>query len=328
MTPPEEKELRAGLYEATRLGYAVLNTGGTAQDAVEAAVRSLEDNPLFNAGKGAVFNIDGVNQLEASFMDGSTGQAGAATLLTVVKNPISLARRVMESGHHVFLGGAGAEDYARKSGLDIVAPSYFWTKHRWEQHERGFLVDPNQQIDDGSSSTVIDSADSAPDDGYNSYLPLGTVGAVAVDSDGNLATATSTGGMTNKWNGRIGDTPIIGAGTWADKNVAVSGTGSGECFIRQGTGRYIASRVGMLGEDIEKATKTAMTEMKKLGGDGGVICLDPSGKFTMTFCSNGMYRGYCSANTHHIPRVAIFHDEKIASGDNHIEVGAEGEKKA
>ncbi|KAJ2022094.1 hypothetical protein IWW57_004659 [Coemansia sp. S610] len=313
MTSAEERELRAGLYHATERGYAVLRSGGTAADAVEAAVRAMEDNPLFNAGKGAVFNIKGVNQLEASFMDGRTGAAGAATLLTVVRNPISLARKVMESNRHVFLGGAGAEDYARETGLDIVPPSYFWTKHRWEQHERGFLRSDSMS----ASSTCV--GEQEPDDmGDYSHLPMGTVGAVALDAMGNLATATSTGGMSNKWDGRIGDTPIIGAGTWADGHIAISGTGAGEFFIRQGTARYIALRANLLGETPAAAGKLAMLEMKSIGGDGGVICLDSTGRFTMTFCSDGMYRGYCSAQTGHVPTIGIFHSEKIAPDDNHV----------
>ncbi|KAJ2865487.1 hypothetical protein GGH94_002178 [Coemansia aciculifera] len=313
MTSTEEKELRAGLYLATERGYAVLRSGGTAADAVEAAVRAMEDNPLFNAGKGAVFNIKGVNQLEASFMDGKTGAAGAATLLTVVKNPITLARKVMESSRHVFLGGAGAEDYAREKGLDIVHPSYFWTKHRWEQHERGFV-----RSDSASTSSTRVGSLGSDEMGDYSHLPMGTVGAVALDAAGNLATATSTGGMSNKWDGRIGDTPIIGAGTWADKHIAISGTGAGEYFIRQGTAQYIALRAKLLGETPAVAGELAMLEMKSIGGDGGVICVDSTGRLTMTFCSDGMYRGYCSEQTDHIPAIGIFGSEKIASDDNHV----------
>ncbi|KAJ2786796.1 hypothetical protein GGI15_001251 [Coemansia interrupta] len=294
MTPNEEKELRSGLYKATERGYAVLKKGGSALDAVEEAVRALEDNPLFNAGKGSVFTIDGVNQLEASLMDGKSGAAGAATLLTTVKNPISLARKVMESGRHVFMCGPGAEKYAMEQGLDMVHSSYFWTKHRWEQHERGFFSP--QTVELLHPEPIVDStASSNP-----SELTMGTVGAVAIDSMGHLAAATSTGGMSNKWNGRIGDTPVIGAGTWADRNVAISGTGTGELFIRQGTSRYVASRVDMLGEEAGKASTTAISEMKAMGGDGGVICIDSNGNFWMTFCSEGMYH------------------EVIAPGDNHI----------
>ncbi|KAI8322451.1 peptidase T2, asparaginase 2 [Martensiomyces pterosporus] len=324
MTPSEEKDLRLGLYRATEQGYAVLMKGGSALDAVEAAVRSLEDNPLFNAGKGAVFNIKGVNQLEASIMDGSTGEAGAATLLTVVKNPITLARRVMESNHHVFLGGQGADDYAREKGLDIVDPSYFWTRHRWEQHERGFLAG-ERDSDQMSQATATQAPPSylekdAGEPADYSHLPMGTVGAVAIDANGHLATATSTGGMTNKWVGRIGDTPIIGAGTWADTRVAVSGTGTGEYFIRQNTSHYISSRISLLSESIGKASQTAIREMKKMGGDGGVICIDSSGQFSMTFCSDGMYRGYCSEDTGNVPVVGIFGDEVIAPGDHHVKI--------
>ncbi|KAJ1962065.1 hypothetical protein GGI12_002871 [Dipsacomyces acuminosporus] len=317
MTSAEEKELRAGLFEATQRGYSVLAQGGSALDAVEAAVRSLEDNPLFNAGKGAVFNIKGFNQLEASIMDGKTQAAGAATLLTVVKNPITLARRVMENTRHVFLGAEGAEELAREQGLDIVDPSYFWTRHRWEQHERGFLT-ASPADSDQASQTTIQVSEQFNDPSDYEHLPMGTVGAVAIDAHGNLATATSTGGATNKLVGRIGDTPIIGAGTWADGNVAVSGTGTGEFFIRKSTAQQIASRIGLLKESTDRASEVAIREMKALGGDGGVICIDSSGRFSMTFCSEGMYRGYCSEATGHVPVVGIFDDEVIAPGDRHL----------
>ncbi|KAJ2159327.1 hypothetical protein GGF46_003119 [Coemansia sp. RSA 552] len=330
MSREEEESLRAGLHQAAEAGYAVLAKGGAAVDAVESAVRALEDNPLFNAGKGAVFNADGVNQLEASLMDGQSGAAGAATLLTVVKNPVSLARKVMESNVHVFLGGSGAEKYAKETGLDIVDPSYFWTRHRWEQHERGYIRTSKTQSLAGPSSsssscpsgtsTHATCIGSDPDSDY-SHLPLGTVGAVAIDVDGRLAAATSTGGMSNKWDGRIGDTPIIGAGTFADKSVAVSATGAGEYFIRQGTARYIASRVQLVaGETASQASQAALREMKAMGGDGGVICIDASGCLSMTFCSPGMYRACCSASTGHVPRVGIFGDETIAPDDTHVEM--------
>ncbi|KAJ1661620.1 hypothetical protein IW140_005948 [Coemansia sp. RSA 1813] len=327
MTPDVEKKLRTGLYEATKKGYDVLRNGRRAIDAVEAAVCALEDNPLFNAGKGAVFNSKGVNQLEASIMDGETGAAGAGSLLTTVKNPIKLARKVLESNHHVFLGGTGAETYAHDEGLEIVNPAYFWTRHRWEQHERGFLhtncLVPSVSANNERTPSAVSSDCTATlgEDtlGDYSHLPMGTVGAVAVDDDGNLAAATSTGGMSNKWDGRIGDTPIIGAGTWADKNVAVSGTGTGEYYIRQGTAHSIASRMKLLDEGVGTASATTMAEMMEMGGDGGVICVDSSGSLSMAFCSAGMYRGYCCEQTDHLPIVGIFSNEVIAPGDNHID---------
>ncbi|KAJ1934992.1 hypothetical protein FBU59_005523 [Linderina macrospora] len=324
MTALDEKVLRNGLFVATQAGYAVLHKGGSALDAVEAAVRSLENNPLFNAGKGAVFNRNGTNQLEASIMEGHTGRAGAATQLTVVKNPITLAKHVMDSDFHVFLANKGAEDFAQQQGLDIVDPSYFWTKHRWEQHERGFFA--SNELPDSDSTSDFDGRSSATtmadEPADYSYLPLGTVGAVALDSLGHLATATSTGGMTNKWDGRIGDTPIIGAGTWADTKIAVSSTGSGEYFIRQGTARYISLRHTLASEPVDKACETAIREVKVAGGDGGVIAIDSQGRFTMTFGSDGMYRAYCSAATDHEPVVGIFGNEVIAAEDHHIDVRA------
>ncbi|KAJ2387982.1 hypothetical protein GGI23_006157, partial [Coemansia sp. RSA 2559] len=202
MTLDVEKKLRTGLYEAIKRGYEVLQKGGKAIDAVEAAVCALEDNPLFNAGKGAVFNIKGVNQLEASIMCGDTGAAGAGTLLTTVKNPIKLARKILESNHHVFLGGAGAESYAHTVGLEIVDPAYFWTKNRWEQHERGFLHSacaiPNtdtelEQISLDACSDHTAALGATDTSGDYSHLPMGTVGAIAVDVHGHLAAATSTG---------------------------------------------------------------------------------------------------------------------------------------
>ncbi|KAJ1942610.1 hypothetical protein EC988_006442, partial [Linderina pennispora] len=198
-------------------------------------------------------------------------------------------------------------------GLDIVDRSYFWTKHRWEQHERGFLTDELGNTEWDASTMADEPAD-------HSYLPLGTVGAVAVDCLGHVASATSTGGMTNKWDGRIGDTPIIGAGTWADTEIAVSSTGSGEYFIRQGTARYISLRHKLGREAVAEACATAMREMKRSGGDGGVIAIDRHGRFSMTFCSDGMYRAYCSGATSHEPVVGIFGSEVIGSEDHHLDV--------
>ncbi|KAK9701855.1 hypothetical protein K7432_011543 [Basidiobolus ranarum] len=208
LSPEMREKYLAGLNDSLLAGYTLLKQGGSALDAVEAAVNSMEDNYLFNAGKGAVFTKGGKNELEASIMDGSNLKAGACTLLTTVKNPISLARQVMVQSPHNFLGGEAAEQLANKSGLDIVEPKYFFTEHRWKQHLSGLESPGNEPP--------------AP-------APKGTVGAVALDQFGNIATATSTGGKTNKWDGRIGDTPMIGAGTYADNETCgVSGTGDGE----------------------------------------------------------------------------------------------------
>ncbi|KAJ2451259.1 hypothetical protein EV183_003713 [Coemansia sp. RSA 2336] len=322
MSSEDEKQLRAGISQAIECGYAVLRKGGSAIDAVEASVRALENNPLFNAGKGAVFNRDGVNQLEASIMDGHLGTAGAATLLTTVKNPVTLARKVMESNFHVFLCGPGAESFAKEQGLDIVDPSYFWTKHRWEQHERGYIRSKCLPRNDDSCNMATESSGTLADSSLQDYsdLPMGTVGAVAIDTNGHMAAATSTGGMSNKWDGRIGDSPVIGAGTFANTKVAVSSTGAGEYFIRQSTARYISLRMQLLGESSDQACKAAMAEMKASGGDGGVISISADGHPSMVFCSAGMYRGYCSQSTKHIPVVGIFNDEKIARGDIHVKI--------
>ncbi|KAJ1889512.1 hypothetical protein LPJ66_007990 [Kickxella alabastrina] len=295
MTPAEERAIRRGLYHAALEGYAVLRRGESAVDAVEVAVRSLKNNPAFNAGKGSAFNIDGVDQMEASVMDGSNGMAGAVTLLIVVKNPVLLARRVMEGNQNVSMCGSGAEKFANNEGLDIVDPS------------------------NASTSSLL-SADEIVGNKFNySHFITGTVGAVAIDVCGRLAAATSTGGTTNNLEKRLDNTSAIGAGTWADSKVAVSCTGTSEHNIHQGTSRYIALHVGILGENASKASAIAINEIKKLGGDGGVICLDSKGRFSMTFYSNGMYPSYCSVLTDHISVVGIFNDEAIAPEDNYMQ---------
>jgi beta-aspartyl-peptidase (threonine type) len=270
----KERELRAALDEALRTGSAILEKGGSAVDAVEATVRVLEDNSNFNAGKGAVFTYDGNIELDASIMDGRTRAAGAVTGVTMTKHPISLARRVMEKSEHVFLSGDGADAFSKAQGLEQVPRAYFETPLR------------KKQLEEFKTKKV-----SALDIEYK----FGTVGAVAVDGDGHVAAATSTGGMTGKRWGRIGDSPIIGAGTYADdRGCAVSGTGWGEYFIRVGVAHEICARMRLDGTAPQKAADDVMAEVKALGGDGGVILVTPKGDMVSSFNTPGMYRGMAS----------------------------------
>lgn len=287
LSPEKDREIRAGLDRALAAGSAVLERGGPALDAVEAAVRVLEDDPNFNAGHGAVFTHDGRNELDAAIMDGRTRAAGAVAGVTRTKNPISLARAVMEKSSHVMLSAPGADAFAREQGLEQVDPSYFSTPYRL------------QQLETFKSSKV-----SALDLEYR----YGTVGAVALDSKGHVAAATSTGGMTGKrWN-RVGDAPIIGAGTYADDRAcAVSATGSGEMFIRVGVAHEICARIRMLGEEPGKAADTVMEEVKAIAGSGGVILVTPKGEMVYSFNSSGMYRGKADKGGR---KVAIFGDEE------------------
>ncbi|CAG8449138.1 14346_t:CDS:2 [Funneliformis mosseae] len=283
-----QNEYLDALKESLFAGYKILLNGGNSMDAVEVAVRVMEDCPLFNAGKGSVFTIGGKNELESSFMIGTSDHpAGASTLLHTVKNPITLAKTLLldPENPHVFLGGIEAEEYAKKKGLEIVDPGYFWTKGRWQQHLEE-LNKGNNEVD--------------------SLYPMGTVGAVAVDKNGIIATATSTGGMNNKKDGRIGDTPLIGCGTWADNETCgVSGTGNGEFFIRYGIAQDVSSRMRYLGENVNEAANAVIENMRKVGGGGGVIALDKYGHVAMPFNTTGMYRGYIRVSES-IPYVFIF----------------------
>jgi len=276
MPAGKEEEIRASLDRALAAGSRILSSGGTALDAVEASVRVLEDDPNFNAGRGSVFTYDGDNEMDASIMDGRTRAAGAVTGVTATKNPISLARAVMEKSEHVFLSREGANEFSRQQGLEQAAPEYFATAER------------RRQLDLFKSKKV-----SALDIEYK----FGTVGAVALDKDGHVAAATSTGGMTGKRWGRIGDSPIIGAGTYADdRGCAVSGTGWGEYFIRVGVAHEICARMRLDGESAQGAADDVMAEVKALGGDGGVIVVTPKGGMVTSFNTAGMYRGKADAN--------------------------------
>lgn len=287
MTPEKEAEYRAALDRGLAAGIAVLERGGSALDAVVAVVTTLEDDPHFNAGRGAVFTWDGTNSLDAAIMDGRTRKAGAVAGLTRTKNPVIAARAVMEKGPHVFLTGEGAEQFAREAGIEAVDPAYFYTRERWDQLQKL----------KGQQLTAFDVEGK-----------FGTVGAVAVDKDGHVAAATSTGGLTGKRWGRIGDAPVIGAGTYADDRAcAVSATGTGEYFIRLGVAHEICVRLRFTGESAQVAADTVMTELGEMGGDGGVILVTPDGQAVYSFNTPGMYRG--RANNEGLREVAIFRED-------------------
>lgn len=289
MTPEKEKAYKEALNLALQTGYDILKKGGTSLDAVEATVRVMENSPLFNAGKGAVFTNEGKNEMDAAIMDGKTMNAGAIASVTNIKNPISAARAVMEKSEHVMMIGAGAEKFAKEKGLEIVDPSYFYTETRFKQLQN--IKDKEKtELDHSSDTTGTSSTENI----YVEGKKFGTVGAVALDAYGNLAAATSTGGMTNKRYGRVGDVPIIGAGTYADNNtVAVSATGHGEYFIRSVVAHDIAALMEYKNYTVKKAAnEVVMDKLVKRGGEGGVIALDKNGNFAMPFNSAGMYRGY------------------------------------
>lgn len=290
MTPQREKAYTDALNVALEKGYAILKNGGTALDAVEMAVRSLEDNPLFNAGKGAVFTNEGKNELDASIMNGKTLAAGSVAGTTIIKNPVSAARAVMEKSPHVMMTGKGAEQFAKEQGLEIVDPSYFYTAERWQGLQRARREDSlaKTQVDSLAKKSGSLKQKENHDDKY------GTVGAVALDRYGNLAAATSTGGMANKRFGRVGDSPIIGAGTYADnKTAAVSCTGWGEFYIRLVLAKTVCDRMEFGKMQLkEAADEMVMKQLPALGGDGGLIAVDKDGNIALPFCTEGMYRGF------------------------------------
>lgn len=283
LTEAQQSEYHKGLADALQAGYAVWKNGGVAVDVVEACVRSLEDNPLFNAGKGAVFTHDGKNELDASIMDGRTREAGAVASVTVIKNPITAAIAVMRKSKHVMLVGEGANQFAKEQGLELVDPKYFWTQKRWDDLQKKLNPDGKPK------SMLVPSVD-------HKY---GTVGAVVLDKSGNLAAGTSTGGLTNKRWGRVGDSPVIGAGTFADnQSCAVSCTGEGEWFIRFNVASDLAARVKYQHTPLKKAADAIIHGVLSApdNGEGGLICLDRKGNFAMTFNSPGMFRGYIGAD--------------------------------
>lgn len=287
MTDAQEAAYRAKLEEALLTGRAILDRGGSAVDAVVATIKIMENSPLFNAGKGAVFNHEGYNEMDASIMDGRDLNAGAVSGVSQVKNPIELARQVMINSKHVMLSGKGAEEFAKTRNIKMVDPAYFRTEKRWQQLQKARQRDTVQ-------------LDHDPDQKF------GTVGAAALDMQGNLAAGTSTGGMTNKrWN-RIGDSPVIGAGTYADNNsCALSATGHGEYFIRAVVAHSVCALMEYKGLTLQQAAdEIIMNKLVKMGGEGGIIAVDGKGNVTMTFNTQGMYRGYIKG--HDKPVIAIY----------------------
>jgi len=298
MSPAREKAVRAALTQALQKGYAQLKSGKTAVDAVAAAITVLEDDPNFNAGKGSVFTHDGRNELDAAIMDGATLGAGSVAGVHRVKNPILLARAVMEKSDHVMLVGDGAEEFAKTVGVDMVEPSYFRTEERWQQLQKALKED----------------ADKVKHSDVETAKHFGTVGAVALDAEGHLAAGTSTGGMTDKRWGRVGDSPIIGAGTYANSGCAVSGTGWGEYYLRTVAAHEICMRVTQMRVPLRRAAAEVINqEIPSMGGNGGAIALDGNGTIAMPFNTDGMYRGWIGADG--VPHVAIYGDEDDGTSD-------------
>lgn len=281
MTPEKDSLYRAKLAEALTVGSEILKNGGTSMDAVEQTIHVLEESPLFNAGRGAVFNERGQNEMDAAIMNGETHAAGAVVNVHTIKSPISAARAVMEKSEHVMLTGEGAEIFSQKQGLDIVEPEYFFDQRRWDSFQKA-----KDKLD-----------------------KHGTVGCVALDKKGNIAAGTSTGGMTMKMYGRVGDVPVIGAGTYADNaTCGISATGHGEFFIRNVVAYDVAALMKYKGMSIEEASEEViMNKLKPIGGSGGIIGLDAYGNTIMTFNSEGMFRGKLSSNSEMV--IGIYEDE-------------------
>ena len=287
LTPEQDAGARDGLSRALDAGGAILSDGGSALDAVAAAVQVLEDDPHFNAGRGAAFTRDGGIELDAAIMDGATRAAGAVAGITQTRSPVALARRVMTASPHVLLSGTGAEQFARGQGLEVAPEGWFETPER------------RRQLDEMLSRNA---------DAFDVDMKYGTVGAVARDAAGHVAAATSTGGVTGKRWGRIGDSPLIGAGTFADDRAcAVSCTGSGEFFIRVGVGHEIAARIRLAGDTAQTAADAVMAEVRALGGTGGVIVTTPAGDAVWSLTTPGMYRARATAAG--VREVAIYGDE-------------------
>jgi beta-aspartyl-peptidase (threonine type) len=281
ITPEKERDYRAGLERALAAGYEILKRGGSSLDATEAAVRVLEDDSHFNAGRGSVFTSAGTNEMDAAIMDGKTLAAGAVAGLKHIKNPISLARLVMEKSGHVMIDGEGAESFAKENGIELVDQKYFFTQERWDALQKMKAAEKARTGRAGKAFHITDQ------DRH------GTVGAVALDKNGNVAAATSTGGTTNKRPGRVGDTPVIGAGTYANNaTCAVSATGDGELFIRATAARDVSALMEYRGLSLKDAAQAVLDKVAKLGGTGGLVAIDHDGNITLPFNTSGMYRGY------------------------------------
>jgi beta-aspartyl-peptidase (threonine type) len=298
MTPEKEEGIRAAMNAALDAGEKVLQAGGTAADAVEATIWVMEDSPHFNAGKGAVFTNAGINEMDASFMTGHDQNAGAVGGVTTIKHPISAARAVLEKSEHVLLSGQGAQEFAELQGLETVDPSYFRTEGRWNSLQRALEGERVEQekLEGHRIITDIDHK-------------YGTVGCVALDKSGNLAAGTSTGGMTNKRYNRLGDSPIIGAGTYADNaTCGVSCTGWGEYFIRYAVAYDVHARMAYAGASVQEAADAVINKtLVEKGGTGGLIALDAKGNVAMPFNTPGMYRAYLKAGGE---RVVQFYEEE------------------
>lgn len=294
MTPEDERDARAALELALRRGHTELKAGKSAVDAVTAAITVLEDDPHFNAGRGAVFTHDGRNELDTSIMDGRTRKAGAAAGVHRVKNPILLARAIMERSEHVMMVGDGAEVFAAEQGIELVDPSWFRTEKRWQQLQR----------------RLSEKQQSAIGDGRPGRRYTGTVGAVALDGQGGLAAGTSTGGMTDKRYGRVGDSPIIGAGTWADDRCAFSGTGWGEFYIRTAAAHEVCARMRYLNEGPAEAGHAVINvDVPALGGDGGAIVMGADGRIGFPFNTEGMFRGWIGEDG--VPHIAVYAEDSL-----------------
>lgn len=303
MTAELEKEYRNGLENALRVGWEILSRNGSSLDAVEAAVVEFENFPLFNAGRGAVFTHEGKNELDASIMEGKKLRAGAVAFVRNVKNPIKLARLVMERTDHIMLGGEGANEFAREMSVEFAPDEYFFTEHRYLQllkaREQGLVqLDHTAEEAELSEETEeLTHRNGNPELKTKTQKPFGTVGAVACDFNGNLAAATSTGGMTNKQFGRIGDTPIVGAGTYAENaTCAVSCTGHGEFFMVGATAFDVSARMKYKNLSLEQAAQETIDRQTEIGGEGGLIAVDNLGNIALPFNSEGMYRGFVTEN--------------------------------
>lgn len=306
LTPERDAQYRAALTAAVEAGSEVLRNGGSSLDAIQAAIELMEDDPLFNAGRGAMFTAEGTNSLDAAIMDGETMEAGAVAGASRTRHPIALARAVMEQSGHVMLAGEGADAFAVSVGLEQVDPSWFFTQRRWDQliavlTERGWPI-PERPA--GAPAPEQSAALSEGDEHR-----FGTVGVVALDTQGRIAAGTSTGGTTAKRWGRIGDAPVIGAGTWAGRGCAVSATGTGEYFIRLTVARDICGLVHRAHSPVQAAADLIISEVGSIGGDGGVIALTEDGSIAFSMNTSGMYRGW--ANQDSPAAVAIYSDEDI-----------------